>query len=196
MSIKSVLCIAESREQADQIVDRLRFSDFSKNDVSILFADQTLNPDFAPRNSAKAAVQGAGDGGVLDGALGWIVGVDTVAIDGSGSFVAAGPIVAALSSDAALGDASGGIAGRLIGLGIPALEANRYEGKIQSGNILISVHNDSFAQIAHAKMIFAQAEAQNIYAASEFGVPRKNRDHFKKTVRPFEQKLEGSHISR
>jgi hypothetical protein len=34
MSKKSVFCIATSRAQADQIVDRLKASSFSNNDIS------------------------------------------------------------------------------------------------------------------------------------------------------------------
>ena len=43
---------------------------------------------------------------------------------------------------AALGATVGGLTGALIGMGIPELEAKRYEGKIGDGNILISVHTD------------------------------------------------------
>jgi hypothetical protein len=38
-----------------------------------------------------------------------------------------------------VGAAVGGIAGALIGMGIPEYEAKRYEGRIKSGNILLSV---------------------------------------------------------
>ena len=47
-----------------------------------------------------------------------------LAIPGLGPFIAAGPVMAALSG-AAAGAAVGGIAGALIGLGIPEIEAKK-----------------------------------------------------------------------
>src|SRR6476620_9846248 len=134
MSKKSVFCIATSREQAEQIVDLLKFENFSNNDISVLFPDKGTTHDFAHEKNTKApegAVAGAGTGGVVGGALGWIAGIGALAIPGVGPFIAAGPIIAALSG-AAVGAAVGGIAGGLIGLGIPEMEAKRYEGKVKA----------------------------------------------------------------
>ncbi len=47
--------------------------------------------------------------------------------------------MAALSG-AAVGAATGGVVGGLIGLGIPEIEAKRYEEKLKKGNYLIAVH--------------------------------------------------------
>ena len=132
MSKKSVFCIATSRDQADRIVDTLKNANFSNNDISVLFPDKTTTRDFAHTKSTKApegAVTGAGTGVVVGGALGWIAGIGALAIPGVGPFIAAGPIIAALSG-AAVGATVGGIAGGLIGLGIPEIEAKRYEGKV------------------------------------------------------------------
>jgi hypothetical protein len=60
---------------------------------------------------------------------------------GLGPFVAAGPIMAALGG-AAAGAAAGGLTGALVGLGMPEYEAKRYEGKIKSGGLLISIHTE------------------------------------------------------
>jgi hypothetical protein len=177
MSKKSVFCIATSRNQADKIVERLKFAKFSNNDISALFADKGTSHDFAHEKNTKApegAVTGAGTGGVVGGALGWIAGIGALAIPGVGPFIAAGPIIAALSG-AALGAAVGGIAGGLIGLGIPELEAKRYEGKIKEGNILISVHTDSSEEITRAKDIFTKAGAQDICTTGEASIPKDSK---------------------
>jgi len=63
----------------------------------------------------------------------------------------------------------------MIGLGIPEIEAKRYEGKIKEGNILISVHTESSEQIATAKRIFKNAKAHDICDTGEAGVPRKDK---------------------
>jgi hypothetical protein len=174
MSKKSVFCIANSRNQADRIVDQLKASNFSNNDISVLFPDKGTTKDFAHEKNTKApegAVTGASTGGVVGGALGWIAGIGALAIPGVGPFIAAGPILAALSG-AAIGATVGGIAGGLIGLGIPELEAKRYEGKIKEGNILLSVHTETSEEINRAKHIFVNAGAQDICVTGEAAAPK------------------------
>ena len=169
MSKKSVFCIAATNAQADFIVEQLKSAGFSNNDISVLFPDKETTRDFAHEKNTKApegAVTGAGTGGVIGGAIGWIAGIGALAIPGVGPFIAAGPIMAALSG-AALGATVGGIAGALIGLGIPALEAKRYEGKIRSGNILIAVHAEDSDDIRRARDIFHEAKAEDISTAGE-----------------------------
>jgi hypothetical protein len=177
MSKKSVFCIATSRAQADQIVDLLKAGNFSNNDISVLFPDKGTTRDFAHEKNTKApegAVTGAGTGGVVGGALGWIAGIGALAIPGVGPFIAAGPIMAALSG-AAIGATVGGIAGGLIGLGIPELEAKRYEGKVKAGNLLISVHTENSEEITRAKKIFTQAGAQDICTTGEASAPKASK---------------------
>jgi hypothetical protein len=174
MSKKSVFCITTTRDQADRIVDQLKNASFSNNDISVLFPDKSTSRDFAHEKNTKApegAATGAGTGGVIGGALGWIVGIGALAIPGVGPFIAAGPIMAALSG-AAIGAAAGGIAGGLIGLGIPELEAKRYEGKVKAGNLLISVHTESSEEINRAKDIFKQAGAQDICVTGDASAPK------------------------
>jgi len=177
MSKKSVFCIATSRDQADRIVGQLKDASFSNNDISALFADKGTTRDFAHEKSTKApegAVAGAGTGVVVGGALGWIAGIGALAIPGVGPFIAAGPIMAALSG-AAIGATVGGIAGGLIGLGIPEIEAKRYEGKVKEGNILISVHTEIAGEVARAKNIFNQAGAQDICVTGEASTAKDSK---------------------
>jgi uncharacterized membrane protein len=109
----------------------------------------------------------------LGGALGWLVGIGALAIPGVGPFIAAGPILAALSG-AAVGAAVGGITGALIGMGIPEFEAKRYEGRVKEGGILISVHAETSEEASVAKEIFENAGAKDISTAGEAGV---SKDH-------------------
>jgi uncharacterized membrane protein len=76
---------------------------------------------------------------------------------------------------AAVGAAAGGLTGALVGLGIPEYEAKRYEGKVRSGGILISVHTDDSDQVKRAKEIFERNGAEDISTAGEAGVPREAR---------------------
>lgn len=178
MSKQSVFCIATSRPQAELIVDQLKLANFSNSDISALFSDQNSAHDFAHEKHTKApegTVAGVSTGGVIGGALGWIAGIGALAIPGVGPFIAAGPIIAALSG-AAIGATVGGITGGLIGLGIPELEAKRYEGKLNEGNILISVHTENSDEIARAKEIFDAAGAEDICTVSESATPKLSKD--------------------
>ena len=166
---KAVFCIAKSETQTTSIVDQLKAAGFSNNDISVLFPDKTGTKDFAHEQHTKApegAATGAGTGGVVGGALGWLVGIGALAIPGLGPFIAAGPIMAALSG-AAAGAALGGLTGALIGMGIPEYEAKRYEGKVKDGNMLISVHAEDSTQRARAKNIFTRAGAEDISYTEE-----------------------------
>lgn len=169
---KAVFCIANSTEQAERIVDRLKAAGFANNDISVLFPDKSTTKDFAHEKSTKAP-EGATTGGVLGmgvgGILGWLAGFGSLVIPGLGPFVAAGPIVAALSG-AAVGTATGGIIGALVGLGIPEYEAKRYEGKVRAGNVLISVHTTNSDQRDRVEDIFEEAGAEDISTTTEAGV--------------------------
>ena len=150
---QAVFCLVRTEQQAIRIVDQLKAAGFSHSDISVLLPDKTGTRDFAHEQHTKApegAAAGAGTGGVLGGALGWLVGIGALAIPGLGPFIAAGPILAALSG-AAAGAALGGLTGALIGLGIPEYEAKRYEGKVKEGNVLISVHTEDSTERARVR---------------------------------------------
>jgi uncharacterized membrane protein len=76
---------------------------------------------------------------------------------------------------AGVGAAVGGLSGALVGMGIPELEAKQYEGKIKSGNILISVHSEDSTETSRAKEIFERAGAHDISSTGEESVPNKDR---------------------
>src|SRR4029077_15725801 len=92
---------------------------------------------------------------------------------GLGPFIAAGPIMAALSG-AAIGATAGGITGTLIGLGIPEYQAKRYESQLREGRILLSVHSENSDETKRAKEIFERAGAEDIATASEESVRDKD----------------------
>lgn len=172
---KAVMCIVQNENQAEIIVGQLQTAGFAKDDISVLFPNKSGTKDFAHEHNTKApegAVAGVGAGGVLGGTLGLLVGIGALAIPGLGPFIAAGPLLAALSG-AAAGATVGGITGALIGMGIPEMEAKRYEGKIKGGNLLISVHTESGDEQKRAETIFKTARAEDICSTSESSVPMK-----------------------
>jgi hypothetical protein len=166
---RAVICIVNRAGQAERVVDQLRAAGFPSDNISVLFPDKLGSRDFGHERNTKApegAATGAGAGGLLGGALGWLVGVGSLAIPGLGPFIAAGPIMAALSG-AAVGATVGGISGALVGLGMPEYEARQYEGKIKGGNILISVHTDDHDETKRVKEIFEKEGAEDIRCTGE-----------------------------
>jgi hypothetical protein len=47
-------------------------------------------------------------------------------------------------------------------MGIPEIEAKRFETKVKSGSVLISVHTEDLKQVDIAKEIFARNGAEDI----------------------------------
>ena len=165
----AVYCIAQTRDQAETIVDGLKNAGFLNTEISVLFADKSGTRDFSheqhtkmPEGATTGGVAGMGAGAVL----GWLAGIGSLAIPGVGPFIAAGPIMAALGG-AAVGGATGGMIGGLIGMGIPEYEAKLYDGKIQGGNSLISVHTENSDQVTAVKDIYKSAGAEDIHSTSE-----------------------------
>jgi hypothetical protein len=188
----AVFGIYSDRMRVEKAVDRLKADGFRNTDISVLFPQNAGTKDFAHEKHTKApegATTGAGTGAVVGGALGWLAGIGALAIPGLGPFIAAGPIVAALAG-AGAGGAVGGVVGALVGLGIPEYEAKRYEGRIKSGGMLLSVHCDDSKWAAKAKKILEETGAEDVSSTGESSAD------FSKSDRPMprvdEERLDGT----
>ena len=173
MSKSSVFGIVKTRSQAEQIVQNLQTAGFATSEISVLLPDKEGKHDIGHVKATKApegATTGAATGGLTGGVLGLLAGIGALAIPGVGPFIAAGPIMAALSG-AALGATTGGVVGGLIGMGIPEIEAKRYEGKLKSGNYLIAVHVHDGKEKDRAKEIFKNGGAEDISTSSMSKAP-------------------------
>jgi hypothetical protein len=101
--------------------------------------------------------------------------VGLLAIPGVGPFIAAGPIMAGLAG-LGVGGAVGGITGALIGLGIPEYEAKRYQDRLKSGGILLSVHCDTSEEIKRAKDVVKNTGGEDISSTGEASSGTANPD--------------------
>jgi hypothetical protein len=174
----SVLGIYTSYAAVERAVDELREAGFRNTDISVLFPANAGTKDFAHEKGTKApegATAGGGTGAIVGGALGWLAGIGALAIPGVGPFIAAGPIMAALAGGA-VGGAVGGFTGALIGFGMPEYEAKRYEGRIQRGGILLSVHCDDSDWTKMGKEILERTGAEDIASAGETKGDMSNTD--------------------
>jgi hypothetical protein len=170
----AVIGLVSTQTQAELIITELQSAGFVANDISALFPDKTGTRDFAHEQHTKApegATAGASAGGLVGGTLGLLAGIGTLAIPGLGPFIAAGPIMAALSG-AAAGAVVGGVTGALVGVGIPEIEAKQYEGKVKDGNILVSVHVETTDERGRAKAVLEKCGATHVVFAGEGHVPR------------------------
>jgi hypothetical protein len=165
----AVFGVYTSRATLEQGVDRLREAGFRATDISVLFSGNLGNKDLAHEKASKApegAATGAASGAAIGGVLAWLAGIGSLAIPGVGPFIAAGPIVAALAGIGA-GAAVGGISGAIVGLGIPEYEAKRYEGRMEKGGHLLSIHCDDAVWVQRAKTVLEQSGAEDIASTSE-----------------------------
>jgi hypothetical protein len=172
---KAVIGIVPTQLQAETIISELREAGFMNSDISVLLPDKHGRKEFAHEQSTKAPegmATGVGAGGVLGGALGLLAGVGALAIPGLGPFIAAGPIMAALSG-AAAGAAVGGVVGALVGMGIPEYEAKVYEKRLRAGNILLAVHTETSDEQALALQIFKKVGVTDATTKAEAGVRRE-----------------------
>lgn len=174
---KSVIAIASSDAHAHTIISSLRASGFSDQDISIVANQPGGSRDVVHEASTKApegASVGALSGGALGGTIGVLAGIGMLAIPGVGPFIAAGPILAALSG-AAVGAAVGGVSGGLVGLGIPEIEAKALVARLHGGQVLLAVHGKDADRISRAKEIFEHAEATGISVVGEKSPPEQPR---------------------
>jgi hypothetical protein len=165
----AVFGIYTSRVNTQNAVDALRMAGYRNTDISLLLPENLGTKDLGHEKATKApegAATGAGSGAVIGGALGWLAGIGALAIPGLGPFIAAGPIMGLLSG-VGVGGAIGGVTGALIGAGMPEYEAKRYEGRVKSGGILLSVHCDDSEWAKRAKKILEETGAQDISSTGE-----------------------------
>jgi hypothetical protein len=174
-----VFGIYSTRVAVENATDSLIRAGFPAADISVLLPENLSGPrDMGTEKATKApegAAAGVTTGGVIGGTLGVLAGVGLLAIPGLGPFIAAGPIMAGLAG-LGVGGAVGGVTGALIGAGIPEFEAKRYEGRLQKGGILLSVHCDTSDEIKRAKEVLKTTGAEDISSTGESSVDGKQTD--------------------
>ena len=77
------------------------------------------------------------------------------------------PDGATTGAGAGAGRMVGGIVGTLVGMGIPEYEAKRYERRIKSGGILVSVHCGNSEWTKKAVQLLENTDAEDVASAGE-----------------------------
>ena len=170
-----VFGIYSTRIGVENAVEALVGAGFPSPEISVLLPENLAGKkEMGTEKATKApegTTAGAAAGGVIGGTLGVLAGIGLLAIPGLGPFIAAGPIMAGLAG-LGVGGAVGGVTGALIGAGIPEFEAKRYEGRLQKGGILLSVHCDTSEEIKRAKDVLKSTGAEDVTSTGEASVDR------------------------
>jgi hypothetical protein len=178
--------IYPDRATAESAISQLLDRGFRNEDISALLPENLGSKELSSVKTTKApegTAAGATTGAVVGGTLGLLAGIGALAIPGIGPLIAAGPIVATLAGIGS-GGVVGGLAGALIGAGIPEYEAKRYEGRIKSGGILLSVHCDNSEWTSRAKEILKATGAEDVSSTGE------SSGDFGNTDRPMTRSVE------
>jgi hypothetical protein len=177
----AVFGIYSTRAAVENTADALVKAGYPSSDISVLLPESLGGPKEMGTEKATKAPEGTAagvtTGGLIGGTLGVLAGVGLLAIPGLGPFIAAGPIMAGLAG-LGVGGAVGGVTGALIGMGIPEFEAKRYEGRLQKGGILLSVHCDTSEEIKRAKDIIERTGGEDVSSTGEASsdAPKSDRE--------------------
>ena len=189
---RAVIGILQNQEQAARVVEHLNNQGFDYEAISVLFPDHGELKSISGKNVDKSgkplgkrgtivhekeskgpegSAIGGATGGIIGGTIGLLAGIGALSIPGLGPFIAAGPIMAALSGSA-LGGSAGLLAGYLIGLNIPEYVVKGYEGSLKAGNALIAIHCDNSNEVDLATKILKREGAENITSTQEKAATR------------------------
>ena len=163
----TAIAIFDDRTQAQRAIEQLKRAGFSDKEIGVTARD---DGDTAGRagdgrketHAKEGAITGLTAGAGV-GAL-WGLGILAGVLPAIGPAIAGGTLAAILSS-AAAGAATAGLAGTLIGLGIPEEEAKYYEEELRAGRAVVTV--DAGGRLQEAQSILAQNGGYDMRSASD-----------------------------
>jgi hypothetical protein len=129
-----------TREAADRAVAELRAAGYKDSQIGLVHKDERGRTVKTDATGANNAGEGAAIGAATGAAAGAAIGAGIVA----GVIPVIGPVLAigtlgTILLNAAGGAAVAGLAGALIGWGIPEEDAKYYEGEVKAGRYLVTV---------------------------------------------------------
>ncbi len=133
-----------SREAAERAIAELKKQGYREDQLGLVARDETtsgnrrveVRPESTGGNSGEGAAIGLGAGMVVGTGVGLAIVAGVIPFIGPA--LAAGTLAMVLMN-ASAGAAIGGIAGALIGWGVPEEDARYYENEVKSGRYLLTV---------------------------------------------------------
>ena len=160
----TVIAVFDDRTQAQRAIAELKNAGFTEKEIGVTTRDEDSGDGKLARASDKGdthATEGAVAGvaaGAGVGAL-WGLGILAGVLPAIGPAIAGGTLAAILSS-AAAGAATAGVAGALIGLGIPEEEASYYDKEFREGRTVVTVQ--AFGRQGEARSILQAAGGRSM----------------------------------
>src|SRR6266702_397404 len=161
-----VFGVYSARASAETAADALVSAGFSSSDICALMPGNiagTYTETESKRKSHEPVGRRATSAqGIFSGTLDVSVGLGMLAIPGLGPMVGESTLKAGLASlgvDSAVGD----VAKALIHMGVPELEAKRYEDRLERGAILLAMRCDSDV-LSYVKAILKRTGAEDVCA--------------------------------
>jgi len=148
----TVVGVFEDRRHADAAIADLRKAGFREDQIGVAMRhDEDASSSASGEHDDSHAGSGALTGALTGLGLGALAGLGVL----SGVIPIVGPAIAAgtlgiVLSNAAAGAGIAGLVGALVGAGVPEHEAKYYEGELQAGRAIVTVHADGMADEATA----------------------------------------------
>jgi uncharacterized protein (TIGR02271 family) len=193
---KTVVGVFERQDDAQAAVRELRDAGFREDQIGVITRDSQKKGKAKASKRGAHAAEGAGIGLAAGAGIGALYGlglVSGVALPVIGPAIAAGTLATILGS-AAAGAAIAGVAGALIGLGIPEEDARYYESEVHAGRTVVTVKANGRADEAwailsrHGAYNRASCEAQTARTTTTSG--RAASAAGERTVEVREEELE------
>jgi hypothetical protein len=163
----TVVGVFATHAKAQQAIVELQRAGFSDEQIGFAARQEMegahghiVTSDYAAEGTAAGLAAGAGMGAL------WGVGIVTGVMPVLGPALAGGALAAILSS-AAAGAAVAGLAGALLGLGIPKDEAEFYEREFHAGRVVVTVAAEG--REAEARLIMQRNGAYDQESGSGMG---------------------------
>ena len=137
----AIVGVFETKARADRAVSDLQAAGFDEDDIGMIHRDREGKTVKSGAADDTYAEEGAAAGAIAGAAGGALVGVGIIA----GVIPVLGPVLAlgtlgTILLNAAGGAAIAGLAGALIGWGIPEEDAEYYESEVKAGRFLVTVN--------------------------------------------------------
>jgi hypothetical protein len=157
------------RMSIETVVYNLKREGFRNSDVSVLFRENRgtyeQNRALGPIASSTAKASST-TVGTCHGALRWLAGITPLAIPGCGTFVAVGPIRAALEGNA-FGGVHGPLTGSLVEMGVPEVQAKQYQGWLENRWFLLSVQLSDSQLVKKLRQILDETFAEQVVCTDD-----------------------------
>lgn len=151
-----------TRQDAERAMIELRDAGFNMDKVSVIAQNTGRSNDMAGASLSDAKEDqieggtkaGAIAGGTTGSLVGLIGSLGVLAIPGVGPVAEVGILLANALLGGAIGAATGGLAGALIGWGVPEDRAKYYDERVSSGEYLVLVEGTE-AEIGTAQAVLS-----------------------------------------